>query len=114
MTQAKTENKKVHTAMELDIFHSLEGKSFCLTGEMSLTRAQMEYIISALGGEPHKAIKKSTTALVVPNGDGFRQGSKYNAAVRAGIMVLNEQEFIAMILPSVNELRGINGEGSTR
>lgn len=102
----KLDSKDFDRALRFNLFKQLHGHKFCQTGTMSITRAQLESLITALGAENHHAIKTSTTALIVPNGMDFRKGSKYNAAVKAGTMIITEREFCEMFLPGLDELYG--------
>lgn len=94
----------VETAVQWGLLKSLMGKSFCLTGKMSLTRQGMSALIQALGGECHDAVKKSTTFLIIPNEEEFRKGSKFRAAMSHGTMCITEEDFAGLILPTVDEL----------
>lgn len=100
-----TVNKSViEQAVQWGLLKSLVGKSFCMTGAMSLTRQGMQDLIRALGGDAHDAVKKGTTYLIVPNGEDFRKGSKFRAAQSNGVETISEEEFAAMILPTIEEL----------
>jgi NAD-dependent DNA ligase len=115
MAQTKTKIKQddLNTALRLRLFKELNGKAFCMTGTLSVSRQQLEGIITFLGGVNHAAIKSTTTALICPNGSDFRKGSKYKTALTQGIMIITEQEFCDLILPSIDELRGNTNEGRT-
>lgn len=96
----------VDTAMKWGLLKSLDGKSFCMTGTMSAKRAEMEKLITLLGGHCHDAVRAGTDYLLIPDYDTLRAGSKYNAASRLGKVVLTEEEFCNMILPTLDELLG--------
>ena len=102
------------TAVKWGLLKTLQGKSFCQTGSMSTTRARIENIINALGGEVHADIRSTTDYLIVPGTEGYRQGSKYKAAVNKGKMVITEAQFCAMILPTVEELLGDSNDSAGR
>lgn len=102
----------VQTAAQWKMLNPLGGATFCQTGTMSITRQEMDQMITALGGEPHKAIKSTTKYLIVPNDPDFRKGSKYQAAMTAGTAIITEQEFVELLVPSVDELLGDGSEGS--
>lgn len=102
----------INTAANYKMLNPLGGKGFCQTGAMSITREQMDQLIAALGGEPHNAVKASTKYLIVPNEPDFRKGSKYRAAVERGTVIITEQQFVELILPSVDELLGDGSGGS--
>lgn len=95
----------LQTAVQWGCARSLAGKSFCLTGAMSLTRTDMELVINALGGTAQNSVRNSTDYLVVPEADGFRKGSKFKAAQAQGKIVITEEEFCELILPSLDELQ---------
>lgn len=96
----------IQKALEWGLLKSLAGKSFCMTGAMSITRQAMQDFIMALGGEKHDAVKKGTTYLIIPSGDNFRKSSKYRAAQSNGVECITEEEFGLMILPTLDELLG--------
>ena len=103
---------QIDCALQWGLLKSLRGKSFCQTGAMSTTRARIDAIIVGLGGEVHNDVRAATDYLIIPAEDGFRRGSKYQAAIAKGKMVITEADFCAMILPTVEELLG-DSDGST-
>lgn len=106
MAKASTFNlTTVKTAVKWKMLKDLEGKVFCQTGTMSLKRPEMVQLILACGGATHDVINNSVDFLIVPTDDGFRKGSKYNAAQERGVKIITESEFCEMILPTVEELR---------
>ena len=96
----------VEQAVKWGLLKSLSGKSFCMTGTMSAKRQEMERLINLLGGDYHDAVRAGTDYLIIPDYDTLRAGSKYNAAQRLGKVVLTEEEFCNMILPTLDELLG--------
>jgi len=96
----------VELAITWGLLKSLHGKSFCMTGTMSAKRAEMEKLINLLGGQCHDAVRSGTDYLLIPDYDTLRAGSKYNAAQRLGKVVLTEEDFCNMILPTLDELLG--------
>lgn len=110
---SKIKSSDVNKVLGFDLFKELGGKAFCMTGTMSVSRQHLESVINYCGGVNHASIKSNTFALLVPNGDDFRKGSKYQAALSKGIMIVTEREFCQMILPSIDELRGTNGSGAS-
>ena len=77
----------------------LKGKVFCFTGELEkYTRSQAQEIVEKLGGEAVDAISKKVDYLVV----GKNPGSKLQKAQKYNIKILNEEEFLKMIEPSIN------------
>ncbi len=111
-SKKKVDLSEVETAMKWGLLKSLDGKSFCMTGTMSAKRAEMEHLINLLGGICHDAVRQGTDYLLIPDYDTLRAGSKYNAAQRLGKVVLTEEEFCNMILPTLDELLG--GSDGTR
>ena len=85
-------------------------KNFC---SMSISRADMDSLIGAIGGNVHSAVKSNTNFLIVPNDPSFRRGSKFKEAENRGVPVITEQEFCEMITPTVEELLGDSNAGST-
>ena len=105
-TKAKVDLSNVDQALAWGLLKSLNGKSFCMTGTMSAKRAEMEKLITLLGGNYHDAVRQGTDYLLIPDYDTLRAGSKYDAATRLGKVVLTEEEFCNMILPTLDELLG--------
>ncbi|MEM8844346.1 MAG: NAD-dependent DNA ligase LigA [Pseudomonadota bacterium] len=76
------------------INNTLEGKVYVLTGTMeSMSRDQASQKIRALGGKVSSSISKNTTALIA----GGKAGSKMQKAVKLGVSILSEQEFLGLI-----------------
>lgn len=75
--------------------NKLAGQTFVLTGELSsMTRNEAKQKIEALGGKVTSSVSKNTDYVVV----GENPGSKYNHALKLGVKVINEAEFIENIL----------------
>lgn len=66
-----------------------KGKTFVLTGTLSVAREEVKARIQELGGKVSGSVS-SKTAYVVAGAD---PGSKYTNAVKLGIPILNEEEF---------------------
>ncbi len=66
-----------------------KGKTFVLTGSLSVAREEVKARIQELGGKVSGSVS-SKTAYVVAGAD---PGSKYTNAVKLGIPILNEEEF---------------------
>ncbi|NVM57931.1 MAG: NAD-dependent DNA ligase LigA [Desulfobacterales bacterium] len=73
----------------------LAGKTFVLTGALdSMTRSQATARIEALGGKVSSSVSRKTTHAVA----GKDPGSKLDKAKELGFRVLDEKEFIEMII----------------
>jgi DNA ligase (NAD+) len=71
----------------------LEGKTFVLTGTMSVSREELEALITAYGGKVTGSVSKKTSYVVV----GDAPGSKYEKAQSLGVKTINEAELRALI-----------------
>ncbi len=72
----------------------LSGKTFLVTGTLEhYSREEAKEIIEINGGKVLSAVSKNLTYLIV----GESPGSKVEKAKKAGIAVLSENEFLAMI-----------------
>jgi DNA ligase (NAD+) len=72
----------------------LSGKSFVFTGALSkMSRNEAGIIVESLGGLVASSLTKSTNYLVV----GESPGSKIDKAKKAGITILDEEEFYTVI-----------------
>ena len=68
---------------------TLQGKTFVITGTLTLDRSDAEKLIKARGGKPTSSVSKKTDYVVV----GANPGSKSQKAVELGITVLDEAQF---------------------
>ncbi|MBM4170541.1 MAG: NAD-dependent DNA ligase LigA [Ignavibacteria bacterium] len=74
--------------------NKFNGKSFVLTGTLSiLTRDEAKEKIIYFGGKVSSSVSKLTDYVVV----GENPGSKLDKAVKLGLKILTEEEFIEMI-----------------
>jgi len=81
-------------SLELPVDDKLAGKTFVLTGALSLfTRDEATEKIEALGGKVSGSVSKKTSYVIA----GENAGSKLKKANDLGIPVLSEQEFLKMI-----------------
>lgn len=71
----------------------LAGKTFVLTGTLSMPREDAEAKIRALGGTTSGSVSKKTSYVVA----GENPGSKVTKAEELGVQVLNEVEFARML-----------------
>ena len=75
--------------IENDLF---KDKSFVLTGTLnSMTRNEAKKIIESRGGEVTSSVSGITSAVIV----GISPGSKYDKAIKLGIPVWKEEDFIS-------------------
>lgn len=70
------------------------GKVFVLTGELkSFTRDSAKEKVRELGGEVSSSVSKNTDFVIA----GANPGSKHDKAVKLGVKIINEEEFIKML-----------------
>ena len=87
---------QIGEATEDLIFH---GKTFVFTGKLeSFNRDEAKEMVEKLGGKAAGSVSKNTTYLVAGPG----AGSKAEKAIKLGVNVLTEEEFIKM-MKSINE-----------
>jgi DNA ligase (NAD+) len=90
------ELKLLEDAVQAHKLRPVRGITFCFTGTMSLKRSDMERLVRALGGQVHSMVSGTTNFLVIPNGK-HAASSKFMAARRMGVTVIQESEFVRMI-----------------
>lgn len=71
----------------------LSGKSFVITGTLSMPQDVAKDKIRALDGDVSESVSAKTTYVVA----GENPGSKYEKAEQLGVKILNEKEFLKMI-----------------
>jgi DNA ligase (NAD+) len=71
----------------------LSGKSFVLTGTISMARDEAKDLIRRAGGEISESVSKETDYVIV----GENPGSKYDKALKLGIKILSEREFLDLV-----------------
>lgn len=81
MVLGEKESKKISS--------KLNGKSFCITGTLSLGRTEFQSKIKAYGGKPVSSISKNTDYLIA----GVGGGSKLNKAEKLGVAIISESQF---------------------
>jgi DNA ligase (NAD+) len=69
------------------------GKTFVLTGTLSMPRAQLKEKLQSMGARVSGSVSKQTDYVVV----GDNPGSKYDKAIRLGVEVLDEAACIEML-----------------
>jgi len=75
----------------------LAGKTFVLTGALSMPRAELKDKLQSLGAKVTGSVSKKTDYVVV----GADPGSKYDKAIKLGVEVLDEAACIEMTSGSV-------------
>ena len=77
-----------------NVNENFAGKTFVLTGTLSsITRNEAKTKIEELGGNVSGSVSKKTDYVVV----GENPGSKYENALKLGIEILTESEFLLKI-----------------
>lgn len=78
------------------------GQSFLFTGTLAvMPREQAQARVEALGGKAASGVSKALTYLVV--GSEGKAGSKLQKAQEAGVRILNEAEFVALLEGAAGE-----------
>lgn len=72
----------------------LSGKSICITGSLSMKRAEFEKLIESNGGVVKSSVTKTTSYLVT---NAASDSSKAVNAKKLGVKVLNEKEILDML-----------------
>ncbi len=75
------------------IGESLAGKTFVLTGAMSVPRSQIKKLVEAQGGKVTSSVSKRTSYVVA----GDAPGSKVDKAIKIGAPVISEDDLRALI-----------------
>lgn len=73
----------------------LSGKSFAITGSLSMKRAEVEKLIVDNGGIIKNSVSKGLTYLIIA--DPQSTSSKAQAAKKLGIVLLGENDFLSLI-----------------
>jgi len=82
----------VHETKKTDA-DTLSGKTFVLTGKMSVTRDEATDMIESRGGKVTSSVSSKTDYVVA----GEAAGSKYDKAKKLGIKILTEEDFKVII-----------------
>ena len=73
---------------------NINGKTFVITGTLSIPRDEIKEILESLGAKVTSSVTKKTDYVIV----GDTPGSKYDKAKELGITILNEDEYNNMIM----------------
>ena len=80
--------------VEGKIQNTLSGKTFVLTGTLSgMSRDEAKARIKSLGGKVTGTVSKETSYVIA----GADPGSKYDNALKLGVEILNETDFIRLL-----------------
>jgi len=72
----------------------LAGKTVVVTGTLeNLTRQQVEQAIKQAGGKPSSSVSKKTDLVLA----GEQPGSKLDKAIKLGVKVINEKQFLELL-----------------
>ncbi|MCB0331820.1 MAG: NAD-dependent DNA ligase LigA, partial [Bdellovibrionales bacterium] len=71
----------------------ISGKTFVLTGALSVSRDEVKREIESLGGKVSSSVSSKTDYLVA----GEDAGSKLEKANKLGVLVLSEEEYRALL-----------------
>ena len=82
-----------YVGKELQLDEEFNGKTFVLTGTLSMPRDEAKEMIELRGGKVTGSVTSKTSVVVV----GENPGSKYDKAVSLNITVWNEEEFLSKI-----------------
>lgn len=75
------------------VSNKLKGKTFCITGTLSVSRDNFQSLIKANGGIPVSSVSGKTDYLIC----GVNGGSKLNKAEKLGVKTITEAQFKKMI-----------------
>lgn len=78
-----------------NITGKLTGKSFAITGSLSIKRAEVEKIITENGGEIKNSVGKGLSYLIIS--DPQSTSSKAQAARKLGTVLIDEKQFLDLI-----------------
>ena len=69
------------------------GKTFVLTGTLSIPREEAKELIEYRGGKVTSSVTSKTSVVVV----GLSPGSKYDKAKELGVVIWEEEEFLQKV-----------------
>lgn len=85
--------KRIAVKKEAPRGTSLAGKTFLVTGTLSVKRQEIEKMITDAGGDVISGVSKKLNYLIV----GEDAGSKLDKAIKLGITTITEEQFRAML-----------------
>ena len=73
----------------------LKGKTFVVTGSVNHFngRSELKEIIENMGGKVSSSVSSKTSCVIV----GDNPGSKYDKAIKLGVKIMEEEEFLTLI-----------------
>jgi DNA ligase (NAD+) len=74
---------------------ALSGLSFCITGDLSIPRKQLEQTITDNGGKVTSTVSKNTSYLITNETDS--NSSKFTTAKKLNIKIISEEEFHSLV-----------------
>lgn len=81
-------------AQQASIASPLEGKTVVFTGALSsMTRSEAQSLVERLGGKASSSVSSKTDLVVAGPG----AGSKLQEAIKLGVRVISEEEFLEMV-----------------
>ncbi len=80
-------------AVEKPVASAIAGKTFVLTGTLSMPRSEIKTKLQAMGAKVAGSVSKKTDFLVC----GDNPGSKYDKAKDLGVQILNENECLKLL-----------------
>ncbi len=92
----KSVGVKLTEEHQAPVSQELAGKTFVLTGTLSMPRKEAEALIAACGGKIASSVSKKTSYVVA----GEEAGSKLDKANELGVPVLSEAEFRVLVQKS--------------
>lgn len=77
----------------IKVTEEFSGKTFVITGTLSMDRESIKEKIESLGGKVSNTVSKKTSFVIV----GDKPGSKYDKALKLGISLLNESALMELL-----------------
>ena len=84
---------KMESEKQVTLSADLAGKTFVLTGAMSVPRGEIKTLIEANGGKVTSGVSKRTSFVIA----GDSPGSKVEKAQKNGVPVISEDDLRALI-----------------